>query len=95
MGDNLSPLFGWRGKIASSDLEPTSRHVALTLSLWMNEMGGSAFPSVETLERATGLSRRAVQTHLAILVEKGWLKRTKRRNEDGRQGSYLLSLIHI
>jgi DNA-binding transcriptional ArsR family regulator len=52
-------------------------------------MGGSAFPSVETLERATGLSRRAVQTHLAILVEKGWLKRTKRRNEDGRQGSYL------
>jgi len=91
--DNLSPLFGWRGAIAASALEPPSRHVALTLSLYMNERGGSAFPSVETLAKDTGLSGRAVQQHLGKLVNGGWLSRTPRTKSDGSRDSNLYTAV--
>jgi hypothetical protein len=74
----LSPLFSWRSSICDSDLEPTARHVALTLSLHMNERGGSAFPSAPTLARETGLHERTVRTHLNELVQLGWLARELR-----------------
>lgn len=69
----LSPLFTWRGAIADSGLPATTRHVALTLSLHMNERGGSAFPSHATLARESGLSDRAVGEHLRKLRDEGWL----------------------
>lgn len=71
----LSPLFSWRGAIAGSTLPPTTRLVAFTLSLHMNERGGSAFPSVPTLGRESGLSENAVRDHLNALVKDGWLQR--------------------
>jgi Helix-turn-helix domain len=87
MPDALSPLFGWRGAIASSDLPAPARHVALTLSLHMNERGGSAFPSVGTLAGETGLNERTVQRHLVNLVEAGWLIVEERHRENGSQTS--------
>ena len=45
----LSALFTWRSAICESGLPPTARHVALTLSLHMNERGGSAFPGATLL----------------------------------------------
>lgn len=70
----LSPLFTWRGAIADSSLPPNARLVALTLSLHMNERGGSAYPSVARLVSETGLSRRAVQRALRVLEESGYLQ---------------------
>jgi hypothetical protein len=80
----LRPLFSWRGAICDSDLAPTVRHVALTLSLHMNERGGSAFPSVERLAHETGLSDRTVQKALHTLVERGWLAHANAGNRGGR-----------
>ena len=79
--NRIKPLFSWRGAICDSDLPPITRLVALTLSLHMNERGGSCFPSVTTLQRETGLSRNAVLKALRSLETAGWLtvKRTARR----------------
>lgn len=71
----LSPLFTWRSALAESDLPPTLRHVGLTLSLHMNERGGSAFPSHTTLARETGLHRATVIKALGDLEARGYVER--------------------
>ena len=83
----LSPLFTWRGAIASPDskLDPTTRLVALTLSLHMNERGGSAFPGAPLLAEETGLSERSVRDHLKILVGSGWLDQTEKGGQKGER----------
>lgn len=73
MSATLSPLFTWRSAIAHSELGPTRKLVAFVLSLHMNELGGSCFPSIDTLARKTGLSDRGVQKAIRALEESGWL----------------------
>ncbi len=80
----LSPLFSWRSAICDSGLEPTTRHVALTLSLHMNERGGSCFPSQATLARETGLHDETVRLHLRRLREAGYLLVENDRSMKGR-----------
>ena len=70
---SMIPLFRWRSAIAQSELQPTTRHVLLTLSLHMNELGENCFPSTRTLAKETGLSERSVCTHLQMAKELGWL----------------------
>lgn len=74
--DRLSPLFTWRSAVASRfGPKATTRHVLLTLSLHMNERGGSCFPATTTLADETGLSRRAVEEHIRLAEETGWIRR--------------------
>lgn len=75
MERKLSPLFTWRSAIADSELKPTLRHVALTLSLHMNERGGSAFPSLDTIAAESGRHRSTVCRSLLELERLGWLAR--------------------
>lgn len=82
----LSPLFTWRSAVSSEDgpESSTTRHVLLALSLYMNQKGGSCFPSTRTLADETGLSRRTVEEHLRRAADNGWIKKTPpRRAEDG------------
>ena len=78
MPGSVAPLFTWRTAIISSDLSPTTRHVLLTLSLHMSEAGASCYPSTATLARESGLSERAVCTHLDKANAAGWI--VKRRH---------------
>lgn len=89
MGHSLSPLFSWRSSICDSDLPPTARHVALTLSLHMNERGESCFPTVATLVGETGLCERTVRDAIRLLGESGWLTKEVRYTPVGRQTSNL------
>jgi hypothetical protein len=73
----LSPLFSWRSAICDSDLPPTARHVALTLSLHMSERGDSCFPPLTQQQAETGLSRSAVCDNLKLIEEAGYLRREK------------------
>ena len=68
------PLFSWRHAILESDLPPTTRHVLLTLSCHMNDVGESCYPTIDTLARETGLSKRAVITHIQSANKLGWIK---------------------
>jgi len=84
----MSPLFSWRKAITVSGVAPTTRHVALTLSLHMNDVGGSCFPSQTTLAAETGLSRSTINEHLGKLLDAGLLMvGHRRRSSDGRQSS--------
>lgn len=73
---HLSPLFTWRSAICQSELPATTRHVALTLSLHMSELGDSCYPSQSRLAEETGLARRTVNRHLSKLDGDGWLEHT-------------------
>lgn len=79
-------LFCWRNAVANAEgpVNPTTRHVLLTLSLHMDEAGGSCFPSTRTVAERTGLSRRTVEKHLAAAEAEGWIRR--RRGAGDRQG---------
>ena len=69
-------VLRWRKMIASErgPASPTTRHVLLTLSVYMDQ-NGDCFPSTRELARATGLSERAVCTHLEIACNAGWIDR--------------------
>jgi hypothetical protein len=71
---NASRAWSWRHAILQSDLPATTRHVLLTISCFMNEVGGGCYPTTKDLAAATGLSERAVCTHIAAAAEAGWLK---------------------
>lgn len=66
--------YTWRQSILDSGLRPTTRHVLLTLSCYINDAGQSAYPSTITLAQKTGLSERAVITNLHEAAKAGWLK---------------------
>lgn len=78
---HLSPLFTWRGVVASDEgpADPSTRLVLLVLSLHMNEKGGSCFPSLSSLSVETGLDRRTVQRHIKKAVTYGWISIKKVR----------------
>ncbi|MBM6427871.1 helix-turn-helix domain-containing protein [Burkholderia contaminans] len=63
----------WRHAIINSELPPTTRHVLLTLSCHVNDAGEPAYPSTALLAAETGLSERAVVTHLRDAAGLGWL----------------------
>lgn len=73
----LRSLFTWRALITSIDgpRSATTRLVLLVLSLHMNKLGQSCFPSIELLACESGLSRQSVIKHLEIAVRGGWLGR--------------------
>lgn len=63
----------WRHAIINSELPATTRHVLLTLSCHVNDAGEPAYPSTALLSAETGLSERAVVTHLRDAAALGWL----------------------
>jgi hypothetical protein len=65
--------YTWRAAILKSGLPATTRHVLLTLSLYINDVGQSAYPSIKRLSEDTGLTERAVLQHLQKARDAGWL----------------------
>jgi hypothetical protein len=84
-------VYTWRAALTDSDLSAITRHVALTLSIYMSEKGDSAFPGARRLAHDTGLSERAVRKQLTALVDAGWLVIVERgglRGESRRANAY-------
>jgi len=78
-----SLLFKWRRLVASEHgpEKPLTRHVLLTLSLRMNQDGGSCYPALRTLAADVGVGRSTVARHLKIAEQGGWIERYTRRLE--------------
>jgi hypothetical protein len=66
----------WRELLASEEgpEDPSTRLVLFVLALHMNQQGLNAFPSQETIAKRSGLSARAVRTHLRRAEKAHWLK---------------------
>jgi helix-turn-helix protein len=70
----IAPLYTWRTALVKSLDCSTCKLVALVLSLHMNEIGGSAFPSNRLLAEETSLGISTVREHLnGHLHAHGWL----------------------
>ena len=82
----VRPLFTWRSVVASKHGpgNPTTRHVLLTLGLYMSEKGDSCFPATRTLADCTGLSQRAVVEHLKTAAAAGWIGKKERQMRGGK-----------
>lgn len=73
-GDRLSPLFTWRTAVAKSRLPANAKHTALTLSMFMSEMGDSCYPSLRQLAEAMSRGQSTVSEGIAALKNLGWLE---------------------
>lgn len=80
----LAPVITWRSQLVQGSDCSTCKLVGLALSLYMNERGGSAFPSASTLAEDCSLTDRAVRKHLnEHLHAQGWLVLVKRGGQKG------------
>jgi hypothetical protein len=67
----------WRVLILATELPWTAKLVALVLSTHMDVNGASCFPSLTTIARESGLSRRAVVYALDKLEAAGCIERVR------------------
>lgn len=86
--DERTRLFDWRAAIVESSLPPSTRLVALVLSLHMNRAGESCFPGTPLLVQQTGLSRSGVLKHVRELERLGWVRSAPEPGR-GRPNSYV------
>ena len=81
----VKKLYDWRSAVASKfgPESPITRHVLLTLSLYMSPKGDSCFPSVRLLAEETALARTTVMKHLEIAFQVGWIVKIERPQRNG------------
>lgn len=74
--------FRWERLVVSErgPVSPTTRLVLLALATHLNREG-QAWPSEKTLALETGLSERAVLSHLEIAVTDSWIERAASRDQ--------------
>jgi len=71
------PAWTWRHAILEAKLPATTKHVLLTISCFMNDVGEGCYRTTKELAQFTGLSERAVCTHVENAVKLGWLKKSQ------------------
>ena len=87
MSAKVSPLFTWRSALVEDErLIASTRHVALTLSLYMSERGDSAFPSVESLAKDCARGKSTIVAAIAQLEACGWLEVERAPGKAGGRG---------
>lgn len=69
----VSRVWKWRRAVAVSALSASAKHVLSKLSYFMDENGGSCFPSIKDLCEATSLSKNTVRHHLELAAAAGWV----------------------
>lgn len=65
-------VLTWRRALLTSDLPSVTRHLLLTLSVYM-DADGLCWPNVDELIGATGLSKPTVTKHAQLAEEAGWI----------------------
>ena len=72
--DFASQQFWWLRQVAVDEQLPAlATQIAVALTIYFNEKTHQAFPSHETLGRLIGVSRRAIQNNIAMMIERGHL----------------------
>lgn len=73
MAELRTDFFTWRRAVLKSDLAPTTKHILLTLSCYVSDMGTGVYPSTRRLAEDTSLSERSVITHIDLAKKAGWI----------------------
>ena len=78
--------------VMASDLDSGSRVVAWAIGLHADVYTCEAWPSIPTICKASGCSRNTVRTHVARLLETGWLTQSDHGDGRGRTNRYALTV---
>ena len=70
-------VWSWRDAVTQADLEPNTKYILLVLSLYMDERGGSCYPTIDTLVKDSSLARGTVIKHLNLAEEAGFILRRR------------------
>lgn len=84
----LPIILKWRRGIMQSGLPSTTRLVLHTLSCFMNNDGSDCYPTTAQVAEASGLSERAVCTHIAQASDKGWLRVSVKKTGQWKRHQY-------
>ena len=73
---NRNRFHTWQAAICESDLPSTTRLVLFTLGTFMNQHGRSCYPSIEDVQKASGIkSKTTVIDHIERACAAGFLKK--------------------
>lgn len=75
--NNRSKSWSWRHAILDSGLPPTTRHVLLTISCLMNDVGEGCYRTTREIAEWCDLSERAVCEHIQKVCDAGWIIKNK------------------
>jgi len=84
------PLFKYRDYIRSEQFpkDPTLRHILHAISFYMDENGNRAYPTEEQIAGDTGYVRETVSKKLKGAVTKGFILRSKHKQEGQKFFNY-------
>lgn len=66
--------WSWRHGFSQSDLSGRAKNILAFLSFFMDDMGGSCYPSRDDLCKYSGRDRKTVKAGLEEAAEAGWVK---------------------
>lgn len=69
-------------KVSNIDISPTARTVYRALLRYANRETWSCFPSIATIAKDTGLSKRTIIRQIALLEKEGLLLKIHRTREN-------------
>lgn len=72
----MKQFFTWREAFLNTDIPSTTKLVLLVISTYMNDHGGGAFPAQSTIAENASLSKKAVNKHINIAIEHGWITKS-------------------
>lgn len=85
----MNAFFSWQQAILKSSLEPTTKHVCLTIGVHMAGDGSGCFPSYNLIAEESGLGRRTVIDHVQKAVDAGYMTLHHRERDNGSSTSNL------
>ena len=75
---NIPFVVDWRMHMACcQELKPTTKHVLHTIALHMSPSGQNCHPTIDQIMYESGLSNRAILTHINLAESAGWLRKKK------------------
>lgn len=89
--DIMHPLYD---SIAESDLTAPQAHLLLTLFKFMDGEG-VCYPSYNTLQRYTKMSRHTLCKHIKSLSDLGWMEYKQGDKSQGQSNTYKLNLSRL
>lgn len=79
----MSAHFSWQSAVLKSECKSVTKLVLLVVGSYMNQHGGGAWPSYNTIAKSASLGRSTVIENINLAVEHGWLAKEVRPAKPG------------
>ena len=80
----MTLLTKWQCAIVHSNLHSSTRHVLLTMSVFMDSKGRDSTQKISDIVLTTGLSRSSVINHIGLAEKSGWIVKAPKKGTKNR-----------